>query len=149
MNLFMDTWGWLTLYDRRETRHQDVAQFYQRFRSTGGQLYTTDYVLDETLTLLFARLPFSQAREAMEFIERAVREGYLQLEWISPDRFERARSLRLKFQDKPRISFTDLTSMVVMEELGVLAILTGDAHFLHVGMGFQIRVNGDGRTLTS
>jgi len=33
---------------------------------------------------------------------------------------------------------TDLSSMVVMEELGVSMILTGDVHFTHVGMGFQI-----------
>jgi predicted nucleic acid-binding protein len=61
MKLFVDTWGWLTLYDRSEARHQDVARFYAGFRSQDGQLYTTDYVLDETLTLLFVRLPFPQA----------------------------------------------------------------------------------------
>ncbi|MCL5995064.1 MAG: hypothetical protein M1546_03285 [Chloroflexi bacterium] len=45
--------------------------------------------------------------------------------------------LRLKFSDKPDISFTDLTSMVVMTELGITQIMTADAHFTHVGMGFQ------------
>jgi predicted nucleic acid-binding protein len=35
------------------------------------------------------------------------------------------------------ISFTDLTSMVVMKELGIMSILTDDDHFVHVGMGFQ------------
>ena len=32
---------------------------------------------------------------------------------------------------------TLLTSMVVMKELGVKEIITGDEHFEHVGMGFQ------------
>jgi len=137
MNLFVDTWGWLTLYDKHEAKHRDVVNFYEHFRSQGGHLYTTDYVLDETLTLLFNRLPFSQAQEAMNILEQAVEKGYLDLEWITPERFARTKVLRLKFQDKPRISFTDLSSMVVMEELGILMILTGDAHFTHVGMRFQ------------
>lgn len=140
MKLFVDTWGWLTLYDSREARHQDVARFYERFRSQGGHLYTTDYVLDETLTLLFIRLPFLQAGQAMDILDQAVEEGYIQLEWMSPERFARTEALRLKFQDKPRISFTDLASMAVMEELGISTVLTGDAHFTHVGMGFQLAI---------
>jgi len=57
--------------------------------------------------------------------------------WESPSRFEEAKVLRLRFDDKPRISFTDLTSMVVMREIGVTDVITGDEHFEHVGMGFQ------------
>jgi len=60
------------------------------------------------------------------------------LVWITPSRFEASQKLRLKFQDKPDISFTDLTSMVVMQELGITDILTGDAHFTHVGMNFVL-----------
>ena len=138
MKLFVDTWGWLTLRDRGEARHREAVDFYNHFHSEGGAVYTTDYVLDETFTLLFRRLPFSQAQESVEILEEAVLKGYLNLEWITPERFAQTKVLRLRFQDKPRISFTDLSSMVVMEELGVSMILTGDIHFTHVGMGLQI-----------
>jgi predicted nucleic acid-binding protein len=140
VKLFIDTWGWLTLYDSREAQHQAVAQFYGHFRSQGGHLYTTDYVLDETLTLLFLRLPFNQAWQAMTLLDQAVDDGYIQLEWMTPERFARTEALRIKFQDKPRISFTDLASMAVMEELGISTVLTGDKHFTHVGMGFQLAI---------
>jgi predicted nucleic acid-binding protein len=56
---------------------------------------------------------------------------------MTPQRFEKAIELRYRFQDKPRISFTELTSMVVMSERGIEEILTEDDHFLHVGMGFR------------
>ncbi len=138
MKLFIDTWGWLTLRDRGEARHQEVADFYHRFRRQRGQVYTSDYVLDETFTLLFRRLPFPQAWESLKMITSSVSRGYLHLEWITPERFAQAQALRLRFQDKPRISFTDLTSMAVMQDRGITLILTGDAHFTHVGMGFQI-----------
>ncbi len=136
--LFVDTWGWLTLRDRREARHQAARDFYNQFRTQGGSIYTTDYVLDETFTLIFRRLPFAQARDSMNGLIEAADEGRLMLEWITPDRFTQAQVLRQRFQDKPNISFTDLTSMVVMNEVGISAILTEDSHFTHVGMGFQL-----------
>lgn len=138
MKLFIDTWGWLTLRDRREIRHKEVKALYHNLRKQKGRIFTTDYVLDETFTLLFRRLPFAQARESLEMLDEAIQEGYLQLERITPERFERAKALRLKFQDKPRISFTDLTSMVVMDELGITDILSEDAHFAQVGMVWRI-----------
>ena len=138
MKLFVDTWGWLTLRDKREARHKEVSDFYHKFRLQGGSVYTTDYVLDETFTLLFKRLAFPQAKESMEQLETAMATGHLQLEWITPERFARTKAWRLRFEDKPRISFTDLSSMVVMEEMGITTILTGDAHFEQVGLDLCI-----------
>ncbi len=137
MKVFIDTWGWLTLRDRKESRHQEVKDFYRQFRDQNGIIYTSDYVIDETITLIFKRLPFKTAKESLSRIDKAIEEGYLQMEWVTPERFEKAKGLRLKYQDKPKISFTDLTSMVIMKELGVKEIITGDEHFEHVGMGFQ------------
>lgn len=136
--LFVDTWGWLTLHDKREERHREVTNYYQHFRSQAGSVFTTDYVLDETFTLLFKRLPFSQSNESMELLLNSADEGNLIIEFITPERFSKTRALRIKYEDKPKISFTDFASMTVMEELGIKKILTSDAHFAHVNKGFQI-----------
>ena len=127
--LFIDTWGWLTLRDKRESRHIEVANFYNDFYSQSRFVYTTDYVFDETFTLLFKRLSFSQARESMELLMISVKERFINLEFITPERFRKTNDLRLRYDDKPRISYTDLSSMVVMEELRI----TEDSHFAHVG----------------
>jgi len=137
LKLFIDTWGWLTLRDRRESRHQEVVSYYRDFRLQQGMAYTSDYVLDEAITLLFRRLPFITARDSLESIQEAINEGYLILERVTSEQFDQAIELRLKFQDKPRISFTDFVSMVLMRECGVTHILTEDDHFSQVGMGFQ------------
>jgi predicted nucleic acid-binding protein len=137
LKLFIDTWGWLTLLDKRESRHQEVVGYYRDFRFQQGLAYTSDYVLDETITLLFRRLPFTIARESLEGIKQAIAEGYLVLVSITPEQFELAIQLRLKFQDKPRISFTDFVSMVMMRERDIEHILTEDDHFTQVGMAFQ------------
>lgn len=58
MKLFIDTWEWLALRDNREAGHKEVETFYSDFRNNSGTVYTSEYVLDETLTLLFKRLSF-------------------------------------------------------------------------------------------
>ena len=45
--IFIDTWGWINLFNRKERQHQQVSQLYQTFRQTGRTIITTDYVLDE------------------------------------------------------------------------------------------------------
>jgi predicted nucleic acid-binding protein len=73
----------------------------------------------------------------MEGIFEASRDGLVDIEHVTPERFSRAWRLRLRYRDKPRISFTDLTSFVVMRELGLRHVLTGDAHFEQVGLNFS------------
>ncbi len=135
--LFIDSWGWIAIQNKQEPRYLEINAFYKNFSLQGGVVYTSDYVLDETITLLFRRLPYSLAQKAIILIDEAVNGGYLRLEWITHDRFEKAKKLRLKLQDKPRISFTDLTSMVIMNEIGVMQVLTDDEHFMQVGMNFH------------
>ena len=97
-----------------------MRAFLNRFR---GQVYTSDYVLDETITLLYARYPH-QAEGAVREIFSLIAQGRIILERITDDRFEAAWQLRLRYADKPTISFTDLTSMVVMQARGITQILT-------------------------
>jgi len=134
--LFIDTWGWLTLHDKSENKHQEVVNFYQELRITKGVIYTTDYVLDETITLFFKRLNPNLAKRSMQLLIDCFESDHFNLVWITPERFLKTQELRIKFIDKPQISFTDLTSMVVMKELEINQVLTGDDHFMQVGMGF-------------
>jgi len=136
--LFIDTWGWINLFNRKEKHHQQVKKLYKEIRNKQGTIITTDYVLDEVYTLLFKRLSVELAIKAFDAISTAIENDYLNLVRITPERFEASQKLRLQFQDKPDISFTDLTSIAVMQELGITDILTGDAHFTHVGMNFVL-----------
>jgi len=138
MEVFIDTWGWITIFNKNEKKHKEVEKWYRDFRFKGGIVYTTDYVLDETFTFLFIRTPVDIAINAMKKIDKSINERYLILTIITPERFEEAKKLRLKYQDKPSISFTDLTSAVVMSQEGIKAILTQDHHFTYLESGFQI-----------
>jgi len=132
--LFIDTWGWLVLADSKDPAHQDAVAARRLHRA----FVTTDYVLDETITRLFARCPFSVAQAFVEGVFNAKESGALTIESITPGRFAKAWKLRLRYRDKPQISFTDFTSFVVMTELHVPHVLTSDSHFVKVHLGFRI-----------
>ena len=131
--VFVDTWGWVTVSSSREAHHREVRTFLAGFR---GQVYTSDYVLDETITLLYARYPH-QAEGAVREIMAIIIQGQVILEWITEGLFATAWQLRQRYADKPGISFTDLTSVVVMQERSITQILTHDAHFMHIGLGLE------------
>src|SRR5260370_35373529 len=135
--LFVDTWGWLVLANSKDPDNPQVLDLRVEFANRGLPWVTSDYVLDETLTRLFASTPFTHARHFIELIFDAQSVGSLIIETIGPDRFQSAWKLRIRYKDKPRISFTDLTSFVVMRKLGSRTDLTGDAHFSQLGLSFQ------------
>lgn len=95
-------------------------------------LVTTDYVADETLTLIRKRIGLRAAEKWWQQIEASSR---LRWEWIDIRRAEKARGVFFRQRDKD-YSFTDCTSFVVMRELKIgQALATGD-HFRQ--MGFQV-----------
>jgi predicted nucleic acid-binding protein len=52
---FVDTWGWLALGHRRDSHHGVVTELFRSLRSQQTPLDTSDYVLDELITLLYRR----------------------------------------------------------------------------------------------
>jgi predicted nucleic acid-binding protein len=134
--IFLDTWAWLALADRSDPWHGSARQAFHEFRSSLQA--TTDYVLDETITKLFLRLPFGQAQEFCRQIWMSRDSGRLVVYPITELIFERAWELRLRYRDKPRISFTDLTSFVVIEEMAIPYVLTGDVHFAQAGLPAKV-----------
>ena len=137
LDLFVDTWGWLVLEDRADPHHQAVDEIRRNRRGKAGLLITTDFVLDEMITRLFARRPFAEAQRFMAGLLAAEKDGVVRIETITRKRFDEAYGLRIRYRDKPRISFTDLTSFVVMLERDIKQVLTGDDHFVQAGLGFQ------------
>ena len=134
--LFIDTWGWLVLADAKDPAHVPAASERRR-RSAPGSLVTTDYVLDETFTRLFSRCPFPLAHQFSKAIFEAASSGLVSIERITPERFAASYRLRVRYRDKPAVSFTDLTSFLVMQELGIREVLTADAHFAQAHLGFR------------
>ena len=95
-------------------------------------LVTTDFVVDETLTLIRFRMGLPAADAWWEQIDGSPR---LRWERVDSDRFAKGHGLFFRYRDKD-LSFTDCTSFVVMRELKLTHAITTDRHFRQ--MGFQM-----------
>lgn len=115
--------------DSADPSHEDCRLARDSFLREGGRFVTTDYVLDETLTLIRIRLGPKAASAWWAQVENSPR---IRWEWMDALRTEKARSWFFQWTDKD-FSFTDCTSFVVMKELRIKAALTTDRHFLQAG----------------
>ena len=124
--VFVDTSAWYALVDVQDPDHHAVTTFLE---SNLLPLLTTNYVLDETLTLLKARVGH---RHAIEFGERLRTSRFCLLLHLTVDDEDAAWEIFKNHHDKAW-SFTDCTSMAVMKHLGAATAFTLDKHFEQMG----------------
>jgi predicted nucleic acid-binding protein len=127
--LFVDTSGFFAILARRDAKHAAALRILKRAKADRRRLITTDYVLDETATLLKAR---GEASLAESLFERVQSSSSGTLQWTDPQRFAAVRAFFLKHLDQAW-SFTDCLSFCVMKDLRIAEALTTDQHFEQAG----------------
>lgn len=127
--LFVDTAGWMACADGSDPAHGKAVAVRDSWLEGGGLFVTSDYVVDETLTLLRIRLGIDAAETWWQQVDGSSRVRW---EHVSPARADKARGLFFRYRDKD-FSFTDCTSFVLMRELKLREALTTDRHFLQAG----------------
>jgi len=131
--VFVDTSGWYAAADSRDPDHRAVARWLRR---NTLPLITTDYVFDETVTLVRVELGHPAA---VRFGESVRASAAVQIVSATTEDREAAWQTFKKFEDQ-RFSFTDCTSFAVMKRLGLSQALTGDQHFLLMGFAPVTRI---------
>jgi predicted nucleic acid-binding protein len=137
--LFVDTAGWLACADSADPDHARSCAARDAALEAGQTLITTDFVVDETLTIIRQRLGLDSAEAWWQQVDRSSR---LRWERVDSDRFEKGRHLFFQYHDKD-FSFTDCTSFAIMREVRLTHALTTDRHFRQ--MGFQLVPASRGR----
>ena len=127
--LFVDTAGWMAMADGSDPLHIASMTARDDWLKNGGILCSSNYVVDETLTLVRMRLGMGAARKWWMMISQSPR---CKIEWITPEREEKAVDWFFRWRDQS-FSFTDCTSFVVMKELAISEVLTADRHFITAG----------------
>jgi predicted nucleic acid-binding protein len=129
IDVFMDTAGFLALWDAADDHHEMAVELQAELVRKRRRFLTTDYVVDETVTLLQVR---HSHRAAADFLRSVTTSALLQLQWASPDRFHAAANFFARHADK-EWSFTDCVSFVLMHELRIGECFTTDHHFRQAG----------------
>lgn len=124
--IFVDTGGWFASIVPTDKNHDKARNWFLQNREP---LITTNYVVDETLTLFKARGEFARALQIGERFFNGSLSGVYDLN--SEDIVETWEVFK-RFSDKER-SFTDCSSKVVMEKLGIIRAFAFDIHFKQFG----------------
>jgi uncharacterized protein len=127
--LFLDTAGCMAMADAKDPLHLASLRARDRWLEEEGILITSNYVVDETLTLIRIRLGMDAAETWWEMISQSPR---CTIEWVTQERAEKALAWFFKWRDQS-FSFTDCTSFVLMKELAIKMALTADHHFITAG----------------
>jgi predicted nucleic acid-binding protein len=132
--MFIDTAAFLAIENRRDAHHERAVAFRDASLEARETFVTSDYVLDETYTLIRLRAGHGVA---VQFGEDIRASRVLRVEHVTPEIIEAAWRIFKAFADKA-FSFTDCTSFALMERLGINTAFTFDEHFRQYGQ-FVVR----------
>lgn len=124
--IFVDTGAWFAYFVPSDPDHPAASELFDK---NTHPLITTDYIVDELLTVLKVRGEFQRALEiGPSFFNGDV----CNLEWVSQADVANAWQVFSTYRDKGW-SFTDCISRVVMERLRITTAVAFDEHFHQFG----------------
>jgi predicted nucleic acid-binding protein len=132
MRLFVDTSGFKAFYDERDTHHPEALEFVQKLRDRKLPytfVFTSDYVFDETVTLI--RMAHS-LEKAVEFGEALLASRVINLVKLDDGLIRQGWAVLKQHRDKV-FSFTDCTSFALMKQMEAPDAFSFDRNFDQAG----------------
>ncbi|HEV2129316.1 MAG TPA: PIN domain-containing protein [Thermomicrobiales bacterium] len=120
---FVDSSAIIALVNRGDPTHDQAVEAYHELVEGGYHLFTTDYVIAETLQLLDLAFGADLARQWL-------RDQRLPVYHADEQDVRRAIATIVSAHAGTRLSLTDAVSFVVMERLGVSDAFAVDPEFL-------------------
>ena len=130
--IFIDTGAFLARYLKGDQNHREALDAWEKLQKSFGRYYTSNFVLDETFTLLARRAGYAFAAERARNILSSTALIILRPE--KEDEIE-AVDFFQKYSDQ-EVSFTDCTSFVLMKKKNLKRAFSFDGHFERAG--FQL-----------
>jgi hypothetical protein len=127
--IFIDTGAFLARYIQRDQYHDAATEHWKTLRKDRRQCFTSNFVLDETITLLARRSTYQFAAERARNLY-----GSASLSILRPDENDEFAALELfrNYADQS-VSFTDCVSFVLMGKQNIKCAFSFDRHFTIVG----------------
>ena len=127
--IFVDTGAFLARYLPRDDHHRRATRSWKALARRDWKCYTSNFVLDETFTLLARRSSYSFAAERARTLYAS---KALQILRPTADDEHEALLLFEKYADQ-EVSFTDCTSFALMKRQHIRRAFAFDRHFKHAG----------------
>lgn len=138
MKVFLDTCALAALSSTEDDLHLAAKTVYASLHRNSYQLYTSDYILDETYTLLAARRGHHKAVAFMDGFEGSG------VELLRVDaRIESAAKTLFRKLDFESLSFTDCTSFALINAHRIDHVFTFDKHFSFFRFNHPVVILGE------
>ncbi len=121
--------AWVALEDQRDFNHTAALQFKRELLHDKTRLITTNYVLDETYTLLLLNVGYVKTVAFKQLMDEMTDLNLVAMFHVTPDIEMEAWNVFERYNRDKAWSFTDCTSKVLMERLGLVEVFTFDHHF--------------------
>ncbi len=128
--IFVDTSGWVALFVDNDQNHKKAESIFEDIKSSKAHIYTSDYVIDETITTILVRGNHKQSVLAGEALFTS---KIIKIIHVSADYLQAAWGLYQKYKDK-MFSFTDVTSFAIMKDLDIIKAFAFDREFTQAGI---------------
>lgn len=126
--VFVDTSAYYALTDSNETSHAAAQAVVQQLAHESTELYTTNFVIAETHTLILNRLGRDTAERVLDRLYASATKIIRATEGDE----RRAREIVHQYHDK-EFSLIDAISFAVMERIHLNQTFTFDQHFAQFG----------------
>jgi len=129
--IFVDSSAFYLLVNKNEKMHYLAKEAFNKFIYDNNELLlTSDYIIDETLTLISSRWG---KHYAVTFWESISKSSILRLVKLTEKQFYKTVDLFIKYKDH-KFSFTDCSSFVIMDDLKINKAFSFDKHFREFGI---------------
>ncbi|HJZ05965.1 hypothetical protein A2634_01340 [Candidatus Amesbacteria bacterium RIFCSPHIGHO2_01_FULL_48_32] len=127
--IFLDT-GWFKAeLDERDGHHLRAKNIFRRIKKERLVMVTTNFVLDESFTLIKDKCGVFRAKRLFGFLTKFPEKFGIERVTLEDER----RVWDWFWHDWRELSYTDCTSFAVMERLGIEKVATFDEHFETAG----------------
>jgi predicted nucleic acid-binding protein len=130
VSVFADTSAFYALLVRTDSAHEPVRSSFGRLVEERRPIWTTSFVIVETMALLQHRIGLAAARDFDEDVLPVVR-----IRWVD-DALYRLGTDRLWREDRRQVSLVDAVSFAFMKHQGLRVALAVDPHF--AAAGFEV-----------
>lgn len=131
--IFVDTSAWDAIEDSGDRYHTVALLFKEELVQQRARLYVTNFVLDESYTLLLYNIGYTRTVAFKRTLDLMRAGGILVVVHVSEALEQAARTVFERFNQDKEWSFTDCTSKAVMDHLGIRQVFAFDHHFDQMG----------------
>lgn len=128
-SIFVDSSFFKGLIDIKDDFNEDALKIWENIRLNKIPLITSNFILDETFTLIRVKCRLSAAIELRERIMAGA--GRIKIVRVSVD--DESEAWNWFINEWKDLSFTDCVSFAVMKRLGITDVATFDEHFGKAG----------------